>query len=194
MASVLAGKAMIAAGLRRPPEGWRRTVGILLRSESTRFALSAFGLRVPESGSAVPPGRDPFHYRTARALQASLATEPDAHFALEWLPTVTNRRRIEAVDLVVLEFGPDGRLADIDPYLAASGPPLPPPDVSAGVHDAIIKGYNDTSQAIEVDRPGRLLTHLRNALASVALQTHENYARRLLAASCLSFERIDPSD
>ncbi len=57
-ASVLAGKAMIAAGLRRPPEGWRRTVGILLRSESTRFALSAFGLRVPESGLAVPPGRD----------------------------------------------------------------------------------------------------------------------------------------
>ena len=85
-ASVLAGKAMIAAGLRRPPEGWRRTVGILLRSESTRFALSAFGLRVPEAGSAAPPGSDALQFRTARALQAFLATEPDAHFALEWLP------------------------------------------------------------------------------------------------------------
>jgi hypothetical protein len=113
-ASVLAGKAMIAAGLRRPPEGWRRTVGILLRSESTRFALSVFGLRVPGSGSAVPPGRAPLQYRTAQALQAFLATEPDAHFVLEWLQPVTNRRRIPAVELVVLQFGPDGRLEAIN--------------------------------------------------------------------------------
>jgi len=193
-ASVLAGKALIAAGLRRPPEGWRRTVGILLRSESTRFALSAFALRVPEAGSPDPPGSDALQFRTARALQAFLATEPDAHFALEWLPPVTNRRRIGAVDLVVLEFGPDGRLAAIEPHLATSGPPAPPPDVSARVHDTIIRGYNDTSKAIEVDRPGRLLNKVRDALASVALQTYETYALRLLTASCLSFERIDPSD
>src|SRR4029453_4919659 len=81
-ASVLAGKALIAAGLRRPPEGWRRTVGILLRSESTRFALSAFGLRVPEAGSAVPSGGDPLQFRAARALQAFLAREPGAHFEI----------------------------------------------------------------------------------------------------------------
>ena len=151
-ASVLAGKAMIAAGLRRPPEGWRRTVGILLRSESTRFALSAFALRVPEAGSAAPPGGDALQFRTARALHAFLATEPDAHFALEWLPPVTNRRRIGAVDLVVLEFGPDGRLAAIEPHLATSGPPAPPPDVSARVHDD--------------DHPG-LQRHLERRLRSI---------------------------
>ena len=99
-----------------------------------------------------------------------------------------------AVDLVVLEFGPDGRLAAIEPHLATSGPPAPPPDVSARVHDTIVQGYNDTSNAIEVDRPGRLLDKVRAALASVALQTYETYALRLLTASCLSFEPIDPSD
>jgi hypothetical protein len=193
-ASVLAGKVLIAAGLRRQPEGWRRTVGILLRSESTRFALSAFGLRVPESGTALPPGRNALQLRTARALQAFLASEHDAHFALEWLPPVTNRRRIPVVDLVVLWFGHEGRLEAIDPHLAASRSSVPARDVWARVHDAIVHGYNETSKLPEVDRTGRLLDAVRAALASAGLLAHEAYAQRLLAASCLSFEAIDPSD
>ena len=184
---------MIAAGLRRPPEGWRRTVGILLRSEPTRFALSAFGLRVPEAASAAPPGRDSFETGTAQALHAFLTTEPDAHFALEWLRPITRRRRTGVADLVVLEFGPDGRLDSIDPHLAASGSTAPP-DVCARVHAAIVKVYNETSRAPEVERPGSLLKGVRAALASSGLQAYESYAQRLLAASCLSFERMDSSD
>jgi hypothetical protein len=192
--SVLAGKAMIAAGLRRRPEGWRRTVGILLRSEPTRFALSAFGLRVPESASAVPPGRDSFQTRTARGLQAFLTTEPDAHFALEWLRPITSRRRTAVADLVVLDFAPDGRLDTIDPHLATSGSAPPPSDVCVRIHGAIVKAYNDTSQAAEIERPGKLVEWLRASLAFSGLQAYEPYAQRLLSASCLSFERIDPSD
>jgi hypothetical protein len=193
-ASVLAGKALIAAGLRRPPEGWRRTVGILLRSEPTRFVLSAFGLRVPEPAAPVPHDRDPFQTRTARALQAFLSTEPDAHFALEWLGPITCRRRTGMADAVVLAFAPDGSLEAIAPHLASAGAAAPPPDVCARVHRAIVSAYNETSSAPEVERPGRLLERVRAALASSGLQAHEPYAQRLLAASCLSFEGIDPSD
>jgi hypothetical protein len=193
-ASVLAGRGMIAAGLRRPPEGWRRTVGVLLRSEATRFVLSAFGLRVPDPASPVPHDRDSFQTRTARALQAFLATEPDAHFALEWLGPITRRRRTSVADAVVLEFAPDGSLETIAPHLAAAGAAAPPPDACARVHRAIVSAYNETSDAPEVERPGRLLNRARAALASAGLRAHEPYARRLLAASCLSFERIDPSD
>jgi hypothetical protein len=191
---VLSGRALIAAGLRRPPEGWRRTVGILLRSEPTRFALSTFGLRVPAAASAVSHERDSFQTRTAQALQAFLATEPDAHFALEWLRPITSRRRTGVADLVVLEFAPDGRLDAIDPHLAGSGPAAPTSDVCARVHDAIVKAYNRTSRAPEVERPGSLLKDVRATLRSSALQAYEPYAQRLLAASCLSFERIDLSD
>jgi hypothetical protein len=192
--SVLAGKAMIAAGLRRPPEGWRRTVGILLRSEPTRFALSAFGLRVPQSVSAVPHRRDAFQTRTAQALQAFLATEPDAHFALEWLRPITSRRRIGVADVIVLEFAPDGRLDAIDPHLAESESAAPSADVGARVHAGIVEAYNETAHAPEVDRPGMLRKGVRAALASSGLQAYDPYAQRLLAASCLSFERIDSSD
>src|SRR6185436_18303666 len=83
LVSVLAGKAMIACRLRRAPEGWRRTLGILLRSESTRFAVSAFGLRLP--GVAADAGQvDDVHRHTAGELRRYLAGQPDAHFVLDW--------------------------------------------------------------------------------------------------------------
>src|SRR5689334_8883954 len=102
-------------GLRRAPEGWRRTVGVLLRSESTRFTLSAFGLRVPDSDSAHPQSLET---RTARGLLSFLAREPDAHFSLDWRRPVTIRRRIAFVDIVVLDFAADGSLRSTHPHLA----------------------------------------------------------------------------
>ena len=114
-ASVLVGRAMIGLGLRRPPEGWRRTVGILLRSESTRFALSAFGLRVPGQQDSIEPG-------TAQALLSFFAHEPDAHFSLEWRRPVTLRRRLAFVDVVLLQFAPDDTLEAVDPWLVGQRP------------------------------------------------------------------------
>ena len=179
-ASVLGGKALIAAGLRRAPEGWRRTVGILLRSEPTRFALSAFALTVPGGDAAV-------------ALQSFLDTEPDAHFSLEWRAPITIRRRTAFVDLSVLEFGDEGRLRFITPVLSSSGPAAPPADVSARVLEAVLAAYNRTSRLPEVERTQALLRDVVARVGSgdtVAL----GYARRLLASCCLSFERRDLSD
>ncbi len=84
---VLAGKLQVALGMRRAPDGWRRTVGILLRGEGTHFAVSAFGLRVPPEG-------------LIEGLHAFLSTQPDAHFELEWTPDETVRRRIDRVAAV----------------------------------------------------------------------------------------------
>ena len=61
------------------------------------------------------------------------------------------------------------------------------------MHDAIVQGYNRTSKLLEVDRPGRLLDAVRVALGPrVCGPTRAR--QRLLAATCLSFESIDPSD
>lgn len=188
--SVLAGKAMIGLGLRRAPEGWRRTVGILLRSESTRFALSTFALRVPPSAEQ-QGRREPLDERTARALRAFLAQEPDAHFALEWLAPVTLRHRRPFVDVVLLRFAPDGRLGSILPFLAEEGP-APPPAVEEAVHAAIIEAYVRTAPLREVDRPGRALDLVRASVGR--LPGAEAYARRLLSACCVSFEQTDLSD
>ena len=191
-ASVLAGKALIRLGLRHAPEGWRRTVGVLLRSEATRFALSAFGLRVPKSAGDTSE-TDSFQSRTAIALLSFLAREPDAHFALEWRERVTIRQRNPFVDVVVLRFADDERLEGITPHLSPSGPAAPAANVQARAHQAIIAAYNAAARFPEVERPRRILQEVRTALArkDSAAAAH---AQRLLGACCLSFERIDSSN
>lgn len=197
LASVLAGKAMIGLGVRRAPEGWRRTVGILLRSESTRFALSAFGLRVPDGDARAASEPESIETRTARALLAFLANEPDAHYSLDWRKHVTVRRRVPQVDIVVLQLAGDGTLQAIQPYLAAAAPAAPAPHVQARVHEAVVAAYNKTVRLPEVQRPGLLLDQVRQALGTAGRgdASHaEPYVRRLLSACCLSFEPLDPSN
>jgi hypothetical protein len=196
VATVLTGKAMIGLGLRRAPEGWRRTVGILLRADSTRFAMSAFSLRVPAwagTGHA-----DSLETRTAHALLSFLAKEPDAHFRLDWRRPVTHRRRIPIVDLVVLRFAAESTLESIEPYLASGSGAVPSPDVRAQVHHAIVQAYNETSRLPEVERPRTLADRVRAAVGSSVIgdgvQAAHAYARRVLGACCLSFERRDLTD
>jgi hypothetical protein len=192
-AAVLAGKAMIGLGIRRAPEGWRRTVGILLRSESTRFALSAFALRVPAGRHETAGEQESIEARTARGLLSFLAREPDAHFSLEWRRPITIRRPVSFVDVVVLRFSEDGALEAVFPYLATAGPAAPSPDVQTRAHAAIVRAYNRTVRLPEVQRPSLLWGEVR-AAAGADGRNAQAYARRLLSACCLSFEPLEPSN
>ena len=183
---------MTALRLRRAHEGWRRTVGILLRSESTRFALSAFGLRAPRAVASQDSPHASLQERTANALQLFLAGEPDAHFRLEWRVPLTLRRRIPFVDLVVQGFDTDGALRSLTPYLARDLGEVPPLETQTQVHAIIVTAYNKTVQLPEVTRTRRLLAEVRAELGSSSEALR--YAERILAASCLSFEEVDRID
>jgi hypothetical protein len=193
---VVTGRALVACGLRRAPDGWRRTVGLLLRAEATRFALSAFGLRVP-----TPPrtgGNVRLEDRVAAGLRSYLATQPDAHFALDWQPAVTVRRGTMAVDLVVMEFGESGALVAINPYLSEIAPAACDQSLRGAVHDAIVAAYNHTRLLPERNRPtalrGMVASGWQTGQSGLAAAAQRTYARRLLDAACLSFERTDPTD
>lgn len=196
LGSVLAGKALIACRLRRAPEGWRRTIGVLLRSESTRFALSAFSVRIP--GAASDRDAAAIETRAAAALRAFLDDWPDAHFRLEWRPAVTVRRRTDLVDLVLLRFGAGGDLLRVEPHLADRGPRPSASSARARVHDAVVVGYNRTRQLPEIDRPAALLRAVLTALTTAGARGPapelETYARRLLSSCVLSFETVDLSN
>lgn len=190
-AAVIAGRVIIGLGMRRPPEGWRRTVGILLRSEPTRFVLSAFGLRVPLSAAANELTTS-LDARVARALATFLAGEFDAHFALEWRKPVTVRRPVPFVDVVVLRFAADGTLGRLEPFLAERAAPVATPDDQSHVRDVIVRAYNGTVSLPEVERPRALRKQVLARLGPPGPATA--HARRLLAASCLSFEERDLAD
>jgi hypothetical protein len=187
LGSVIAGKAMVTCRLRRAPEGWRRTVGILLRSEPTRFTLSAFGLRVPDARS---PGARPeaLDTRIAAALLTFLGTEPDAHFSLDWRRSETRRRRTRWVDIALLRFTPDGELATITPHLSPAAVETLDSGLRAEVDGIVLEAYNRTRHLPEVQRPTALLDAASAKLTSPGARA---YAGRLLAACCLSTERCD---
>jgi hypothetical protein len=195
LASVLAGKALIACRLRRPPEGWRRTLGILLRSEPTRFALSAFMLRIPGpvGDRRLVQARED---HIARELRAYLESQPDAHFELDWDDVITSRRPRDAVDVALMRFSSTGELVDLIPYLADTNAPADAP--RSHVHQAVVAGYNRTRHLPETERPAALVSAAQAACAWPADRRVETemkkYARRLLAACCLSFEGVDLSD
>jgi len=187
LAAVVAGKGLIALGLRRPPEGWRRTLGILLRSEPTRFALSAFGLRLPVATAA--QNRDAVEDAAGTALRAFLATQPDAHFRLEWHDAITMRRRVAHVDVALLRFGADGTLDSITPHLAPEEPVASEP-TRMRVHTAVVAAYNRTQHLPEIERPVALLRDVERACQGAGADAVP-YARRLLSTCCVSFEAID---
>jgi hypothetical protein len=189
--AVVAGRILIGLRLKRPPEGWRRTVGVLLRSEPTRFALSAFGLRVPSDATLDATGTPP-EARVARALATFLSGERDAHFALEWRRPVTIRRPIPFVDVVILRFAADGSLARIEPFLAAGVASVAAPEVRARVREVLVRAYNRTAHLPEVERTRAIREQIRTGLGPPGPASA--HARRLLAASCLSFDDRDLAD
>jgi len=190
-AAVLWGKLLIALGLRHAPEGWRRTVGILLRGESTRFALSAFSLRVPSGRAADEPA---LQMTIAEGLRSFLAGEPDARFSLEWRHPVTLRKRNPYFDLVILSFGANGALESLTPLVASGGPDAPAEAVRARIHAAIVAAYNRTIRQPEAVRARQLRAAVREAIraeSTTGLEDALRYADRVLAASCLSFEELN---
>jgi hypothetical protein len=197
LGSVIAGKTMVACGLRRLPEGWRRTLGILLRSEPTRFALSAFGVSLPAAAAAA---QDPveLEQRSADALRTYLAGQPDAQFALEWRQAITIRRPTRSVDVVLLRFAAGGDLETLTPHLADAGSSTGHDAQRTQVHGALVTAYNRTRRLPEVERPSALRHALDAACAQPSHPDAERemkaYARRLLSACCLSFEDIDLRD
>lgn len=197
LASVLAGKALITLRLRRAPDGWRRTVGILLRSEPTRFVLSAFGLRLPGTAAAAEDVAEQQRH-AADQLRRYLAGQPDAHFTLEWRDAVTVRRRRPAIDVARLQFSPAGELTAVAAHFAEAGGRAVAVAASAGVHQAVIAAYNATRHLPEVERPLALKRAVMasaemRAGAATALEL-QAYAERLLSSCCLSFESLDVSD
>ena len=181
---VLTGKALVATRLRAMPDGWREVVGVALRGEQSKFAVSGFGLKVPDAVET------DFEVRTAKQLAGFLQTEPEARYRLWHAYWNTTRFANEHVDLVVQHFSADGSLEHIDPHLAATHP-LGAPDAitCAKVHEALVTAYNRTRHLPEVQRPMELLAELRGTTTGEA----GVYAGRLLGACCASFEPIPAS-
>lgn len=150
---------------------WRRTMGLGMRSEASKFSLTAFGLANSNSGIDF-----------VRRLAAFLAKEPVGHMG-----AAQGRFAVEAVarefaDVSLCGYAADGSLADIEPVFDAKRP------VAAGTASEVLPGilnaYNETRHVPEARRSRALAGRVRRP----ANREYQEAVDRILASICVSFE------
>ncbi|MBV9998881.1 MAG: hypothetical protein JO015_07175 [Verrucomicrobia bacterium] len=206
--SLLGTMLLIKLGLRRTPDPWRRTLGLGLRSEGCKFALSAFGLRL----AAEPPTGAPVSDREqeeqlAERLAGFLRNEPDAHFVLRQDRFCTCRVPSPQVDVTLARFSPSGELQSIRPFLDDRQALAPGESDRFEIEGDVIEEYNRTRHLPERTRARVLVPNLRRRWggrenAPVRRQLRTSYGERIVRSVCLSFElaasesdkRFEPPD
>jgi hypothetical protein len=172
--------------LREETDPWRRTVGLGLRSEASKFALAAFGLDTASAGEL------PEH-EIATRLGKFLRGEPDVYYALRHGRFCVERVRVPQVDVVVLGLRSSGEMHS---FSFQPDPHAPLHITLAQRHhaeDAILRSYNATREAPESRRPQPLLKKVKQEIWLVtegreARRRLLEFALRVLSAVCLSFE------
>src|SRR5450755_3949160 len=156
-------------------EHWRRVVGLGLRSAACKFGLSALGLDL--KGCSTP--------ELAQRLQQFLAADPESHWALDHHRHFVERVPYPNPDLVLAEFGVDGTLAQIVPFLQRDVPAKLPAPERARVEASVVVAHQKTCALPEAVR-GRALLEALGRMPNAS----QAYARRLLSAPVLSLEAI----
>jgi hypothetical protein len=203
--SFLAATLLIKLRLRREPDPWRRTVGTGLRSEASKFGLSAFEVypRSPLTGENFSVGEQHF----TRCLAAFLQAEPSVRFALRHDRFCCYRVANRYVDVALAEFSPWGELRSILPMLDDSHPVVLRSYERSEVERLIVEEYNRTRRLPELVRPRTLIGNVKKrwfgAGKPVSVRSQgATYAERILNSSCVSFEatgadpfkRFEPPD
>lgn len=169
-------------GLHRPPDAWRRATSLGLRSEGSKFALSAFGLDLwsdaPRPHDAPAPTASDAEAQVVRRLARFLQSEPLAQLAVRHRGVCATAVPRAEVDLAIGQYDERGRLRSLDALLDERRP-IAAADQQRG---------RDTLQSIArafslngAQQPVRVAPRLGAAV-------DQELARRVLAATMISFE------
>jgi hypothetical protein len=197
--SFLAASLLIKFKLRREPDPWRRTVGVGLRAEASKFCLSAFGVKkTTRPGAAEHPAKVDEEF--AKRLAAFLRDEPSARFALRHGRFCCCRVVQPRAETTLVEFSPWGELLSILPIIDETDPPLLNTSERRTVERLILEEFNRTRQLPEFARARTLIGNVKKrwfgAKKPVSVRSSGAvYAERILNSCCLSIEsaRIEES-
>ena len=192
-------RAAASLGLKRRPDGWRRATGVGLRSEASKFALSAFGLdlwsddRPPEGADAPPVERAEEHF--VLRFGQFLRGETIPRINLEHDRSLTRLVVRDQVDLTLAAFGPGGELLSARPFLDSRlSTPKPREEVvHARILPALLEGYNDHRNAwdhVPPDDEDYVAPDLDGSPAAPGAA--RAYVRRVLGSTFVSFDSLPP--
>ena len=187
-------RLMVRLGIRRRVDGWRRTTGLMLTSESSKFTLTSFGLDLWSDAPAAQPTFESAATHLMARLRQFLEQQPEAHWALNFRRYTVypaSRPREDHADIALARFADDGRLIDIVPMIDEA----PDAATTALAARAIVDAFNGTRFESDLARPRRLSKLLPRllderapdaAMSSAALDA----ARRILSGPFISIETM----
>ncbi len=203
--SFLVSTLLINLRLRREPDPWRRTVGTGLRSEASKFGLSAFGVQVLSTFEGEKLSEEEQHF--IRRLAAFLQAEPSTRFALQHDSFCCYRVASPFADATLADFSPWGELRSISPMLDDNHPVTLTSSERREIERSIVEEYNYTRHLPEFVRVRTLVRSVKkrwcSATKAVSMRGREAaYGERILNSCCVSFEtattnpfkRFEPPD
>lgn len=188
-------RAPLLKVFRREPDCWRRTLGLGLRSEGTRFALASLNLRIPaDANPASEPANNNILDRFIRHFARFLVAEPGPHFILKHHPHHVERMAVPRVDLVQCDYSPEGDLLATQPYLDAHEPIALDAVARQEVETIVFLAHRSTRQLSDIIRFRKLERLVRQQIISSAgtrnIAERLAYAGRLLTACAVSLEAM----
>lgn len=187
-------------GVAKGRDGWRVVTQSYLRTEQSKFSLTAFNL---DLGSGAK-GHHERTWATARQyclkrLMRSLKRHPVLQAELRWSRLCAEKFPKKSFDLVAADFEKNGNLRSLELYLDSdevSGPlKTMPLELKKRLSGGIIQVYNQTKDLPDKKRPLVFKRELRRWISQQALSfstewkaSAEEYAGRSLSAVFVQFE------
>ena len=197
--AVVALRSPVAALTRRQPDGWRRAVGLGLRSDGTKFGLSAFGLDLfsdlPEQERTAPT-RKSAEAHFAKRWAAFVAGETEAGWVLSHKANHVERLP-GCADVVVARFSANGEMEKLEPVTRQPEKAFSNDHDFVKIAEQFCAAHRATREMPERKRPQALLRAAEQPVAEVdggPPKSAELWdAPRISAACQISFETMPES-
>ncbi|MCB9800417.1 MAG: SDR family NAD(P)-dependent oxidoreductase [Candidatus Omnitrophica bacterium] len=172
-------------GVKAKEDGWRKVTRCYLRTEESKFGLTAMGLDFwsnakPDTSVKDVPGssRASAAAKThlIKRLQTFLKESPETHYEITWNIFSSDYRKKESVDLVEAEFDSSGQLIRIQPHFDG---------VSSELLEVIKAAYNQTRDLPDKKRP----LILKKQLSKLKSGANRSLVNRILSAAFIVFEQ-----
>jgi hypothetical protein len=166
---------------------WRRMLGIELRSEGSKFVLSAFGLIPPKLPTHTPFALDSvaeFETNLLAGLRDFLASEADAHLGLRPEAICDYREKTTNVDVSFGQFSDGGELTSLTVWTGGSAPVTLDRGSRQAIEAGIVRAFNATHSLPEAGRRKKMLLQIEEGSPPWKTAAAKVYGRRILE-SCL---------
>ena len=182
-------------GAKPRENGWRKTAGIFLKGDISKFMLGVFRV-TPYSDGAPAADMEEARARFLNRFGEFLRRHGELHWAIEQRTFRLHRKRLAETDLLEADFRADGTLENVRMTFDPRHPPaLPEKDIQT-ILSLFVRVHNRLDSGDEPTRARKLYRIVKRRvlylnLAGIGSRMEAVHVlRRVMNASCVSFKPL----